>query len=193
MSTLIWNSIRRSRPRIGWPQASLAFAAVLCPALAATGSRLALPVGLFFWAGVIGLWFGLLAGGSASVRRRLDTAGRPGTHPAAPPPLNPPGFASYTPRIVGWLALTLAFAALLIAAGQALPPFGLMTQDIAAWLVWALAVLQRHAGMSDMPPGRVWEFFAASLPRFWHNLMIAPYDGERGARLLLAAGGPVAT
>ena len=44
-----------------------------------------------------------------------------------------------------------------------------------------------------MPLGRVWEFLAVSLPRFWHNLQIAPSDSQRGAQLLVAAGGAVAT
>jgi transglutaminase-like putative cysteine protease len=174
MSTLLWNTIRRSRPRIGWRQATLALSVALCPAIAATDSRLVLPAGLFFWAGLIGLWVGLRAG-----------------RPAANPATHTTIYAIY---VTGWLALIFGFAALLaIAAGQALPPFGLITQDIVAWLSWLVKALRRDAGLSDMPPGRIWEFLAASLPRFGHNLWIAPNDGERGARLLVAAGGAVAT
>jgi transglutaminase-like putative cysteine protease len=44
-----------------------------------------------------------------------------------------------------------------------------------------------------MPPGRSWEFLAASLPRFWHNLAIAPNNGTRGAQLLVAVGGVLTT
>jgi transglutaminase-like putative cysteine protease len=194
MSTLIWNVIRRSRPRIGWPQATLALAAALCPALAASESRLVLPAWLFFWAGAIGLWLGLRAGRSAIDGRQSRAIARPRANPPASGARRFPGIVAYAARLAAWLGLTLGFAALLaIAAGQALPPLGLVTQDVAAWLAWLLAVLRRGTGPADMPPGRVWEFLAASLPRFWHNLIIAPYDGERGARLLVAAGGTVAT
>jgi transglutaminase-like putative cysteine protease len=97
-------------------------------------------------------------------------------------------------RLTLWLALTLGVAALLaIAAGQALPPFGLITQDAAAWLIWALAALRGSAGLDDMPPGRAWDFLATSLPRFWQALITSPNDGERGARLLVATCGAVAT
>jgi len=92
------------------------------------------------------------------------------------------------------LIVILGFGALLaIAAGKALPPLGLITQDIAAGLAWVSAVLRRQAGIGDMPLGRVWEFLAVSLPRFWHNLLIAPSDSQRGAQLLVGVGGAVAT
>ena len=187
MSTLFWNTLRRSRPQVGWRQAILALAFALCPALAATDSRIVLPAGLFFWAGLLGLWLGMRAGRLAIDRR---TAARPAT--ATRPSLL--RTTLYALRLVCWLIVILGFGALLaIAAGQALPPLGLITQDIAAGLAWVLAVLRRQAGIGDMPLGRVWEFLAVSLPRFWHNLLIAPSDSQRGAQLLVAAGGAVAT
>src|SRR5689334_14281348 len=65
MGTLFWSTIRRSRPQVGWRQATLAFAFALCPALAATDTRMELPAGLFFWAGTLGLWLGMRAGQQA--------------------------------------------------------------------------------------------------------------------------------
>jgi len=72
MSTLLWNAARRVRPRVGWPQAILALGVAICPAIAATDSKLTLPAGLFFWAGVIGLWLGLRAGRPAADHRPFD-------------------------------------------------------------------------------------------------------------------------
>jgi transglutaminase-like putative cysteine protease len=187
MSTLIWNTVRRSRPRVGWRQGILALALVLCPGLAATDTRMALPAGLFFWAGLLGLWLGMRAGRPAS------------SAPAAarPEPTTTSSFlhaTRYALRWVTWLIVILGIGALLaIAAGRALPPLGLITQDVAAGTAWVLAVLRRQAGWADMPLGRVWEFMAVSLPRFWHNLLVAPNDSQRGAQLLVAAGGSVTT
>src|SRR5262249_4490483 len=205
------------------PQALLALGVALCPAIAATDSKLPLPAGLFFWAGVIGLWLGLRAGRPATDHRPFDPStalrgagaqarpfdpstalrgagaqARPfdGAQARQPNTDRSRDVLRSTPEIVRlacWLALVLAFAALLaIAAGQALPPLGLITQDSAAWIVWAVALLRHSAALSDMPPGRVWEFLSASLPRFWHGLTIAPNDGEPGAQLLVAVCGAVA-
>jgi transglutaminase-like putative cysteine protease len=177
MGTLIWSTVRRSRPHIGWRQGVLALAFVLCPGLAATDTRMVLPAGLFFCAGLLGLWLGMRA--------------------ARPATATTPTFlhaTRYALRLVSWLIVILGVGALLaIAAGQALPPLGLITQDVAAGTAWVLALLRRQAGWSDMPLGRVWEFLAVSLPRFWHNLQIAPSDSQRGAQLLVAAGGSVIT
>jgi hypothetical protein len=179
--------LRRSRPQVGWRQATLALAFVLCPALAATDTRMVLPAALFFWAGALGLWFGMRAGRSASNRQGA-------AHPAATSGPAALHATFYALRLAYWLIVIIGFGALLaIAAGQALPPLGLITQDIAAGTAWVLALLRRQAGMSDMPLGRVWVFLEASLPRFWHNVQIAPNDGQRGAQLLVAAGGAVAT
>jgi transglutaminase-like putative cysteine protease len=187
MSTLFWSTVRRSRPQVGWRQATLALAFALCPALAATDSRMVLPVELFFWAGLLGLWLGMRAG-------RLAIDGQPAARPATVTKPDALRTTLYALHLVCWLIVLLGFGALLaIAAGQALPPLGLITQDSAAWLAWALAALRRDAELSDMPPGRVWEFLAVSLPRFWHNLLIAPNDGQRGAQQMVATGGAVAT
>jgi transglutaminase-like putative cysteine protease len=176
MNTLLWNTARRSRPQIGWRQLTLALAFVLCPALAATDGKMALPGGLFFWAGLLGVLLGLWAG-------RAAISQPPARHPLR-----------YALRWSGWLIVLLGVSALLaIAAGQALPPLGLITQDIAAGLAWVLAVLRRQQAFADMPLGRVWEFLAISLPRFWQNLLNAPNDSLRGAQQLVATGGAVGT
>ncbi|MEP7189849.1 MAG: hypothetical protein ABI901_11725, partial [Roseiflexaceae bacterium] len=172
----MWNTVRRSRPQVGWRQLTLALAFVLCPALAATDGKMALPGGLFFWAGLLGVLLGLWAGRSA-------ISGSPAMRPMR-----------YALRWSGWLIVPLGVSALLaIAAGQALPPLGLITQDIAAGLAWILAVLRRQQALADMPLGRVWEFLAISLPRFWQNLLNAPNDSLRGAQQLVATGGAVGT
>jgi hypothetical protein len=187
MITLFWNMLRRSRPQVGWRQAALALAFALCPGFAATDSRMALPAALFFWAGLLGLWLGMRVARSpisGPTTARSTAAGRPAFFHAT----------RYTLGLICWLSVIISFGALLgIAAGQALPPLGLITQDIAAGTAWVLAVLRRQAGMNDMPLGRVWEFLAVSLPRFWHNLQIAPSDSQRGAQLLVAVVGPVIT
>ena len=178
MNMLLWNTVRRSRPQVGWRQLALALAFALCPALATTDSKLALPGGLFFWAGLLGLLVGLWAGRAA---RSGPLATRPAT-------------TLHALRLIGWLIVLLGVGALLaIAAGQALPPLGLITQDVAAGLAWVLAVLRRQQALADMPPGRVWEFLAVSLPRFWQNLLNAPNDSQRGAQQLVATGGAVGT
>ena len=187
MSTLIWSTVRRSRPRVGWRQGVLALAFALCPGFAATDTRMVLPAGLFFWAGLLGLWFGMRAArpaASGQKAARQASATRPAFLRATRLAL----------RLASSLIVILGVGALLtIAAGQALPPLGLITQDVAAGTAWVLAVLRQQAGWDDMPLGRVWEFLAVSLPRLWHNLQIAPSDSQRGAQLLVAAGGSVAT
>jgi transglutaminase-like putative cysteine protease len=146
-----------------------------------------LPFKLFLWAGLLGLLLGMRAG-------RLAIGGQMTARPATASTPDALRNMLYALRLVCWLIVILGFGALLaIATGQALPPLGLITQDVAAGLAWVLAALRRQAGFDDMPPGRVWEFLAVSLPRFWHNLLIAPNDGQRGAQQLVATGGTVAT
>src|SRR4051812_42987696 len=112
MNTLLWNTIRRSRPQVGWRQLALALAFALCPAFAASDSHdMVLPSGLFFWAGLLGLLVGLWAGRVAHTRHtttRLPTALAATLHAL---------------RLICWLIVLLGVGALLaIAAGQALPP-----------------------------------------------------------------------
>jgi hypothetical protein len=194
MSTLLWNLLRHSRPRIGWWQATLALAVALCPAIAATDSRLQLPAGLFFWSGLFGLMLGLRVERSAADRQRTKASSASQKHIRQELSQPSKRFTFSAFRLIFWLTLTLGVAALLaIAAGQALPPLGLITQDVAAWLSWGLAALRGSAGLGDEPPGRAGDFLAASLPRFWQSLIISPSDGERGARLLVATCGVIAT
>jgi transglutaminase-like putative cysteine protease len=194
MITLLWNLLRRSRPRIGWRQTTLALAITVCPAIAATDSRLQLPIELFFWSGLFGTLLGLRAGQPADDRNGVIAATATQSTIRQHMSQTPNRFTLSASHLLFWLGLVPGVAALLaIAAGKALPPLGLITQDVAAWLSWALAALQGGAGLADMPPGRIWDFLAASLPRYWQALIISPDDGERGARLLVATSGTIAT
>ncbi|MBK9714760.1 MAG: DUF3488 domain-containing protein [Kouleothrix sp.] len=178
MLTLLEILARRFRPRIGWLLFVPALAAALCPAIAASDSKMELPVGIFSWAGLLGLPLGLWFG------REPSAGDRP------PSPRRGLRLALFALRLLLQLAIVLGVGALLlVAAGRALPPFGLVAQDLAALLGWAEAVLRRAAGWGALPEGRSWGYLAVSLPRFWLALQAAPNAGERGALLLVSAAG----
>jgi transglutaminase-like putative cysteine protease len=193
--------MHRFRPRIGWRQVLLALCAALCPSFAATDGQLELPAGMFFWAGLLGLLIGLRIGRPAtspSTLRQAQEVPQEGlplrTSDRRPEPNHATRMTFYALRFTFWLVVVFGLGALLIiAAAQALPPFGLVTQDITAFFTWMAAAIRRQVGWSEMPAGRTWEFLAASLPRFWGKLLIAPSDGERGARLLVTVGGIAST
>ena len=70
MNALFWKFIRRSRPRIGWRQTWLALAPRSARLSPPSAGKLVLPAGLFFWAGLLGLWLGLRGGRPATGPRR---------------------------------------------------------------------------------------------------------------------------
>jgi transglutaminase-like putative cysteine protease len=173
MDDILWRLTQRLRPRIGWPQALLALAAVLCPAFAAADSALTLPVGIFFWAGAVGLAVGMRGGRRATSEQ-----------PRAALPL----------RSVLWLlAVGVGLGAVFImAVGDALPSAGLILQDAALAISWGVAAL-RSPNVGAPPLSRSWIFLADALPRAWRALGAAPSSGESGARLMLATSGVALT
>ncbi len=203
MNTLLLQLLRRFRPRIGWVQFSFGLTVVLCTALAASDSKLNLPADAFFWAGLIGFllgqWFGRPTADHNSAR--LATAGSQATgygNRVLTASLNDDRsrrayqlrVVSAIIRIIGILIISLGVGALLIiAAAEALPPAGLVSQDLVALLGWLNAALRRAAGWADLPEVRTWAYLATSLPRFWSSLLAAPGDAERGARLIVIVGG----
>lgn len=173
MDEIVWRLVRRLRPRVGWLQFGLALAAALCPAYAASVSRLGLPAGSFVWAGLLGLAIGLRLGRPSPRRRRL--------------PLRTIGFAAAAALLLGCGALLVA------AAANTLPPIGLAAQDARAWLGWLRLVLRRDAGWAEAPEAHSLAFLAATLPRLWADLLAAPAAGEPGARLIVLAAGVAGT
>jgi transglutaminase-like putative cysteine protease len=163
--------LRRVRPAVGWPLFAMALAAALCPGMAAAGSDLALPAGLFAWAGTLGLLLGMGAGRGGPRR----------------------GWRRAAHGLL-WGLLALGGGGLLLGAvGRALPPVGLLWQDAAACAAWLPQVLHRGEPAPPPPLLRTWLFLGESLPRFAGTLAAAPNAGERGARLLAAAGGVLST
>ncbi len=161
MSALLWWLIRRMRPAVGWPVALLALAAALAPSVAASSVELSLPAGLIGWAGALGLLLG------ADMARPV------------------PRRAWRVARLVGAALLALGGgAALLAAAGQSLPPLGLLTRDVADAI--------DRAGGHASAGGAAWasvRFLGESLPRLWRSALAAPAAGEAGARLITVAVG----
>lgn len=186
MDEVILNLFRRIRPRIGWRRFALALAAVQCAAYAAATSSLRLPSGSFGWAALLGLLVGLALGQAAQNRE--------------PRIKNRSSHVCVICVICGWfwqilllLALLAIGAALVVAAAGALPPQGLVAQDLAAWLSWLAAWLRRAASWGAQPAARSWPFLAATLPRLARELLAAADAGERGARLIVLAGGMATT
>jgi transglutaminase-like putative cysteine protease len=161
MDVLVYWLLRRFRPRIGWPLLWLALSVALCPAAAATGSPLRLPVFAIGWAGGVGL---LLALG-------VPEAGEPGWKRLA--------------RMALWVALGALFLLLVMGA---LPPLGLLFQDLRGVWDWMAQAVRRDAIPQRLPPVRVASFLGESVPRVWRELLAAPNAGERGARMMVTVG-----
>jgi transglutaminase-like putative cysteine protease len=194
MEMLIVKLLQRFRPRIGWWLFTLAFVAALCPSVAAGDSELTLPAGLFAYAALLGLPLGLRFG--RTKRQESRTKSR---EPRSAPP-----HQSSTRRgihllafVVRWLVRALVVAGmgalLIIAAGRALPPLGLVVQDVAAFTGWVTGLLRREVDWAALPTMRTWAYLAASLPRFRQALVAAPGAGEAGAQLMVATGGIATT
>jgi transglutaminase-like putative cysteine protease len=200
MESLFRWLLRRLRPRVGWLLAGLALGAALCPALAAAESPLRLPARVVFWAGLIGLLLGMRSargpigddqGQEAGDRRPVD--GRPSAGAS-----HPPHAAAHTGRhavqSAFWAGLSAIGGVLLILAiDGALPPLGLVLQDLGALFAWAGRALQPAATVEAPPASRAWAFLGESIPRAWGELAAAPNAGESGARLLVATAGVVLT
>lgn len=156
--------VLRGEPRAGWPVALLLLAAAACPALAARDATLRLPAALFLWAGISGALVGM------RLARPMGRWWR----------------ALYGPVLLGLAA------ALLLAAGGALPPAGLLWQDAVAATAMAAGLLrgQFPAAPLDLLAPR---FLEATLPRLWRDLATAHGAGEAGASLLVAVGGLAST
>lgn len=158
MERLVQLLATRLRPHQGWPIALLAIAAAAAPGVAAGEASLALPDGTLLWAGLLGAALGL---------RLARPIGR------------------------GWRALQLAACAalgpaLLVAAGGAAPPLGLVARDLGA----LAAALGGAPGAPQVLTGR---YLSLALPRLWRALLDAPGAGEAGAALIVAALAVAAT
>lgn len=156
MDRLLPFLVLRLRPRVGWPIALLAIAAAGAPGLAAYSASLALPATPLLWAGLLGAALGL------RMARPMGPAWRAVT-------------------LCAWLALGLL---LLVAAGGALPPLGLLAQDVGAVGSAIGALLRGAAVPPELLTGR---YLGLALPRLWGELLAAPQAGERGAALIVAA------
>lgn len=164
MEGLLYLIIRRCRPRVGWLLAVLAISAAVCPSLAASEGALVLPAGLIFWAGFGGMLLGLRAGRATS---------------------------SVSALLFGLLALCfLAF--LIVAGGQALPPFSLIWHDLSI-LSTALLGWFQNRPIAELPEILLWRFLSVALPRFWHEFQTAPGAGLPGAVLLITMAGILST
>jgi transglutaminase-like putative cysteine protease len=220
MNALLLYLIRRFRPRIGWFQGLLALAAALCPAFAAADSPLRLPAGVFWWAGLLGLLVGMRA--PSARRPTLRRSSGRATDPSPPrfPRSLPVGgwsrgragdrrprdgvpyssrftlhasrFTFYVLRFTFYIFALLLGALFVVAVADALPPSGLIAQDVVALWNWA-AALRADASAGWPAAGRTWAFLGQALPRVWRDLLAAPHAGEKGARLLVASGGAAST
>lgn len=179
MAALSWQRIRHFQPGVGWPQAILALLVVLCPALAAMESDLRLPTGVFFWAGLLGL----IVGGDSG----LHALQQPEQNTHTPKP-----YAQHIARLrrIIHAFVWVAIGALIVAAaGAALPPFGLLLQDLSL----LIDRMYGRAPAAEAPMGYTTAFLSAALARFSQELAIAPANGERGAQLLIATIGSALT
>lgn len=152
--------LNRLRPRAGWVVALLALGAAGAPALAARDADLRLPADLVLWAGLGGALIGM------RLARPLGAVWR---------------------ALYALIILTFG-AALVVAAGRAMPPTAMLRQDLAALLGFLVAWPERPS--PDLLSGR---FLALALPRLREALVAAPSAGEAGAALLVASGAILST
>ena len=118
---------------------------------------------LIQWGGLVGLPVGLWLGRSGTSQAGVAGSQR--------------SMMSRLLRLVVWLALILTFGALLlVAAGRALPPLGLVTQDIGALAGWVVAALRREPNLGGLPAPRAWAYLGASVPRFWESPCGLPWS-----------------
>lgn len=179
MEEILWRLILRMRPRVGWPQALLALLAASCPAFAAADSALQLPIGGFFWAGVVGVGVGMRGGRAAddpaTISRRLFILRR-------------------SARAALWLIVLAGGSALLVlSVAGALPSALLVAEDVLERAGWIIALARRTPNLGAPPLSRSLIFLDDALPRALRALAGAPAGGESGARLMLAAGGSALT
>jgi transglutaminase-like putative cysteine protease len=149
----------------------LACAVALCVPLAASDSNLKLPVDVFVWTALLGVALGIRSAPRAATTKQWRAA-----------------------RIIFWLCIgALGSVLLTLSAADALPPAGLIVQDLIAF--WRRLAQTRVSEASDLPMPilRSQVLLAESLPRFWVDLLRAPDNGEPGARLILATGGVLLT
>ncbi len=172
MDTVVVKLLRLLRPRIGWLQFTLGLAALLCAAAAAGSARLPLPSGSFTLAATLGFTIALRLG-----------------RPPAPPWPNRAFRAVWVAALL--LALFAVGALLIVFAADVLPPRGLVTQDLAAYVAWLAAGFRGVA--APAPEARALPFLATVLARFWATVLAAPSGGEAGARLIVLVGGLAAT
>ncbi len=144
MERLVAFLLARLRPGAGWPLALLALFAAAGPGIAAADASLAIPPGPVIGAGLLGAALGL---------RMARPIGAPW-------------------RAVQLLACLLLGLLLLIAVGGALPPLGLVAQDL--------------GGLRGAPELLTVRYLTLSLPRLWGALLAAPASGEAGAGLIVA-------
>jgi transglutaminase-like putative cysteine protease len=184
MASYARNVARRLRPRIGWDTAVLAFVAACAPAIAASGARLRLPAGSFFWSGVLGLALGLAAARALGAPRP-DLRGSAGGRLAR--------LRVLAPTLLWLTGVALLGALFILGAGVTMPPLGLITQDAGELIGWAAAILRREAPLSPPPSAESLAFLGLSLARFRDQLIAAPNAGDAGARLLVTVTGVALT
>lgn len=176
MDRLLLLIFTRLRPRVGWLQFMLALSALLCIALAATTSPLKLPSAYIGWASTAGLMLGLWLGRNQPVAATRW----------------PWRVVQVLRRLLLLGALAFLGALLVAVAADTLPPSGLITQDLAAYTTWLQAALRRTTTWAERPEPHALPFMAATLTRFWNNLLAAPGAGEAGARLMVLTGSIIA-
>lgn len=153
-------SLARLEPASGWLLVVVALATALCPALVASDTTFALPDGLFAAAGVFGLALGALA-----------------YH----------GRWRWARGVVGIACGLTSVALLVLAAGQALPPLGLVVRDLGLLDAWL------RGWLDVAPKSGTFLFLSAVVRRLWDEVQHAPANGEVGARLLVCVFGVLAT
>jgi transglutaminase-like putative cysteine protease len=171
METFVLAMLRRLRPREGWGLLLLALAALLCVQQAAASSSLTLPVAAVGWLGLLGLVLGRRI---ATERAAPRSAPSSDARPRRPRP-------AYVRLALAGLVWAGGMGLGALSVGGALPPFALMLRDAGALLA---ALRERNWALG----GLRWDslaFLGESLPRFGRELLAAPYEGQRGALLIM--------